>query len=155
MVTHEEKIKLQAIKDIVLAKTGLTQKMAESKTRKRDTVFARHLCFYMMYAYKSTTVSYQDIGNFFGKDYSTVYHSIKVINDLCDIDKKVKNTVDELHQQIQAADLLHRHEVQEYSDYNKDTCAHIREENKRHKKNMDMEVERHKKVVNKLLNKIL
>lgn len=156
MVTEQERIKLQNIKNIVLDKFEFTQEMVEKKTQKHEVVFVRQVCFYMMCHYKSIVVTFQEIGNFIGgKDYSTVYHSRKTIRDLYDTDEDVRDIVDGLHDRIDSSELLRGDEIQEYSDLHKEICTRIIDENEKHKENINKEIERHKNLVNKLLNKML
>lgn len=61
----------------------------KKQTRKREIVYARQLCTYMLK--KRTKLALREIGELFAdQDHSTILHSIKVINDLSDTYEDVR-----------------------------------------------------------------
>lgn len=70
----------------------------KQKTRKRKISFTRQLFFYI--SKQKTKFSHANIGNYLGKDHSTVTHSLRTVNNLIDSDKKIRETVNLLSQRI-------------------------------------------------------
>jgi hypothetical protein len=60
----------------------------KSKSRRQEYVYARHIIRYLLV--HGEHLSPKKIENKFGIDHSNVYHSLKVINDLLETDKKFK-----------------------------------------------------------------
>lgn len=69
------------------------------KVRDRTVVLPRQITMYFCYRY--TKASFGDIGRFVGdKDHATVIHALKVIKNLMDTDKGIKNTILEIEEKI-------------------------------------------------------
>jgi hypothetical protein len=88
MTTHE------TIEAIVCSNESISIQMLRStcKNRSRELVFARQLIFYFMRQY--TDYSLAEIGALYGKSHASVIHSIKVIKNLCDSDRKLHTKFD-------------------------------------------------------------
>jgi chromosomal replication initiation ATPase DnaA len=71
-------------------------------TRKREIVEARQIAMFISYKRKNKSrKSLQSIADVIGeKDHATVLHAVKVINNLCDTDKKFKARVNEIERKV-------------------------------------------------------
>jgi len=79
--------------DLIEKTEGFTHKELISSSRKRELVFTRQLCMY--FAYTKTNASERLIGKYYNnKDHSTINHARKVINNLYDTDKSIKEKID-------------------------------------------------------------
>ncbi len=94
------------IKEVVCKHYGLDPAtITQTKSRKRELVFARQLIMYFMKKY--TKMSLKSIGSEFAgasngkkKDHTTVIHSIRTVNNLMDTDEVVLNEVKQIEIQI-------------------------------------------------------
>lgn len=78
--------------------------LLKENTRKREIVNARQISMYL--AKKYTKNSLKEIGKHFGnKDHSTVIHSIQVVDNLIEVDKKFREDIDELKKRINLSNL--------------------------------------------------
>jgi hypothetical protein len=68
---------------------------SDVKYRGGNVVKSRQLFIVMMVRY--TKESYETIGAYFGKDHSTVSHSIKTVQNLCDTDRKYRELYDSIN----------------------------------------------------------
>jgi chromosomal replication initiator protein len=68
------------------------------KSRRRPIVYRRQILMFLLVYYTRDT--YQEIGNIFNKDHTTVIHSKDLINDLIGIDDKVKGDVEAIKTKI-------------------------------------------------------
>jgi chromosomal replication initiator protein len=76
----------------------------KQNTRKREVVNARQISMYL--AKKYTKNSLKEIGRHFGnKDHSTVIHSIQVVDNLLEVDKKFREDLEELKKRINLSNL--------------------------------------------------
>lgn len=95
--------------------------MVRRKTRVREIVFGRQLCYYFMRKHSNLTL--RNIGAIFNRqqDHSTVLHSVGLIIDLYDTNKKVKELVDKIESLI----VEHKHIVEPdvMPEYSKSTFA--------------------------------
>lgn len=88
------------VEEVVLEDQPFTKEQIISKTRKREVVERRQIWQTMLLEF--TGLSLSDIGSMTGgKDHATVLHSKKTINNLCESDKRVYNTVEFIRNQIQ------------------------------------------------------
>lgn len=85
-IKHDPVVEL--ITDIVFNVTGKSTDDLVVKSREIDLVYPRQLCMYFIK--KHTSFSLKLIGFMYNRDHSTVIHAIKVINNLNDVDKRVK-----------------------------------------------------------------
>lgn len=70
----------------------LSKEFLESKSRKREFVYARQACMYLICKY--TTLTLQRVGFLFNnKDHATVLHGKRTIENLIDSSKKIKNEI--------------------------------------------------------------
>ena len=87
--------KIEEIKNIISESEGLKGNEIDNITRKRDIVESRQIA--MFYARKLTKKSLQQIGKEFGnKDHATVLHACKVVENLCNVNKKFKIKFDKI-----------------------------------------------------------
>ena len=87
--------KIEEIKNIISESEGLKGNEIDNITRKRDIVESRQIA--MFYARKLTQKSLQQIGKEFGnKDHATVLHACKVVENLCNVNKKFKIKFDKI-----------------------------------------------------------
>jgi hypothetical protein len=78
---------------------GLEDDFTHIKTRKREYVYARQICMFLIK--KHTKRSLASIGELFGdKDHATVLHAVKTIFNLAQTSKEIKNEVLELEELI-------------------------------------------------------
>lgn len=81
--------------NMVAERKGLCPKEMITKTRKREIVYARQLCAYLLT--KFTILSLSVIGKRLGgRDHTTVIHCRQLIMDLIDSDPLVTHEVEEL-----------------------------------------------------------
>ena len=59
------------------------------RSRKREFVFPRQL--YMFFLQRHTKITLNDIGRIFERDHATVLHAKRVVNNLIDTDRRIKN----------------------------------------------------------------
>ena len=71
------------------------------KSRKRTIVYPRQLAMYLLGHYSGMTMS--SIGVIFGKDHSTVVHSIATIDDLSQVDNLVAQQIKDIVVKLNAA----------------------------------------------------
>lgn len=76
--------KIAYIKQSVSEYTGIQVPKLESKSRKRELVEARQMAMWLIK--KHCTYSLKTIGESFGRDHTTVIHSINTVNDLIKTD---------------------------------------------------------------------
>ena len=63
-----------------------TRAMAVSKSRKRELSMCRHIAAHLVY--NASEISLKSTATMFGnRDHSTVINSLRVVDDLCDVDK--------------------------------------------------------------------
>lgn len=77
---------------------GISQSIILTKTRKREVVYPRQLAMYFMAYY--TLLSLKQIGEMFGKDHTTVIHSIDAIEGWASNDEKVREQIHQITQKI-------------------------------------------------------
>ncbi len=77
----------------------ISEKKLKSKTRKREIVESRHLCFYFLYKFNSKHYrkTLAQIAEPFCKDHASVLHSIKKVNQFNETDKNFKTHFDFLN----------------------------------------------------------
>jgi hypothetical protein len=82
-------------KETVFVYYEIPVEMCDSKTRKREIVQARQICWWLLKNKPGRTSG--DIGkNIGGKDHASVLHGVKVINNLRDTDKKIYGQTEEI-----------------------------------------------------------
>lgn len=87
--------KLSIIIDAVTKVTGIKHEVMMMKSRQRDIVIARHLCFYYAKIHKAATL--RDVGwEVARRDHSLVLYGWRSICDLKIYDKLIKRLVDDL-----------------------------------------------------------
>ncbi len=97
-------VSVEYIQKTVCEFIGITTELLKENTRKREVVNARQISMYL--AKKYTKNSLKEIGRHFGnKDHSTVIHSIQVVDNLLEVDKKFKEDMDELKKRINLSNL--------------------------------------------------
>lgn len=99
MLSNSRVIKEDRIIEYVIAIVGkfymVDNLYTSIKSRKREYVFARQVAMWLISKYSTATL--EKIGSqFAGKDHATVLHAKKVINNLIDTDRKVKEQIKDL-----------------------------------------------------------
>lgn len=74
---------LPKIEKAVCIWTGIDSTVIHSSYRKREVVFARHLIMY--FCRKKTNLNFEEIGEHFGFDHSTIIHGCRKIAGFLDI----------------------------------------------------------------------
>lgn len=97
-------VSVEYIQKTVCEFIGISTELLKENTRKREVVNARQISMYL--AKKYTKNSLKEIGRHFGnKDHSTVIHSIQVVENLLEVDKKFQEDMDELKKRINLSNL--------------------------------------------------
>jgi chromosomal replication initiator protein len=90
---------VEHICNVVCKYFNIKQEIFQSKTQKREIVFARQIAFY--FARKYTKLSLAKIGEKVGgKDHATVRHGIITVENLMETNKKYFKTVKEIRDKI-------------------------------------------------------
>jgi chromosomal replication initiation ATPase DnaA len=84
---------------LICSKFNLEFEMLVSKSRKRHLVIARQIFYYLM-VFNSNKALRTIALKVERNDHSTVIHGKNVIEDLCFVDKKIKQTVKDLQEEI-------------------------------------------------------
>lgn len=97
-------VSVEYIQKTVCEYIGISTDLLKENTRKREVVNARQISMYL--AKKYTKNSLKEIGRHFGnKDHSTVIHSIQVVDNLLEVDKKFQEDMEELKKRINLSNL--------------------------------------------------
>jgi chromosomal replication initiator protein len=97
-------VSVEYIQKTVCDFVGINSEAIKQNTRKCEVRSARQIAMYL--AKKYTKNSLKEIGKHFGgKDHSTVIHSIKVVENQLEVDKKFKDDIDELKKRIYLSNL--------------------------------------------------
>lgn len=97
-------VSVEYIQKTVCEFIGVAPELLKETTRKREVVNARQISMYL--AKKYTKNSLKEIGRHFGnKDHSTVIHSIQVVDNLLEVDKKFQEDMEELKKRINLSNL--------------------------------------------------
>jgi chromosomal replication initiator protein len=97
-------VSVEYIQKTVCEFVGINADLLKQNTRKREVVNARQISMYL--AKKYTKNSLKEIGRHFGnKDHSTVIHSIQVVDNLLEVDKKFREDLEELKKRINLSNL--------------------------------------------------
>ena len=94
-----KKLTIDYILNFVANYFGITPELIKSKTRISEIVLARHIVMYLSKKLTDSnlkTIGYQ-LGN---KDHSTVIHAMKKVDELMEVDKKVKIDVENLEKKL-------------------------------------------------------
>lgn len=84
---------------LVLRESGFTRTELESKSRKRELTFVRHMAMYFLKKYSDMTL--KEIGKIFGgRDHSSVSHARDTVHDLCFTNPAIKTRVQNLENVI-------------------------------------------------------
>lgn len=78
-VKHEHSDLVCELTKYVAQSHCVTVSEVRSSTRKLKPKTARFICMYMLY--KCTNLTYDTIGNYYGKDHSTVIHAVRKIGE--------------------------------------------------------------------------
>lgn len=80
--------------DCVAADAKIPVKKLMGISRKQAYVLPRHICFFLL---KSLfPISFQEIGDIFGKDHTTIMHGVKRIKDEMKNDKELAAIIERL-----------------------------------------------------------
>lgn len=91
---HNRRVTLKRIIEVVAAEFGLAPALLSSQTRKKNVAEPRHAAMYL--ARQLTDNSLHTIGLAFGRDYSTVIHSIKRVEQMTERDPDLRNQIEKL-----------------------------------------------------------
>lgn len=90
---------VENIRDVVCEYFSLTVEAISTKSRKREVVQARQIAMYL--SKQLTKNSLSSIGLAIGqRDHATVLHACKIVNDLMDIDKNFRLSVNEIQEKL-------------------------------------------------------
>jgi chromosomal replication initiator protein len=78
----------------------LNLKDLQGRSRVRERVFARHIIFYLLR--KHTKMSLKSAGDLFGRDHTTVIHSIDTLNNLMYTEPDVRAEVELIEETVRA-----------------------------------------------------
>lgn len=76
----------------------LTVKEVNSRKRFKELVYARHIIFYLLR--KHTKMSLKSSGELFGRDHTTVIHSVETLNNLMYTEPDVRAEVDLIEEKL-------------------------------------------------------
>ncbi len=91
---QNRRVTIKRIIEVVAAEFGLPPALLSSQTRKKNVAEPRHAAMYL--ARQLTDNSLHTIGLAFGRDYSTVIHSIKRVEQMTDRDPVLRQQIDRL-----------------------------------------------------------
>jgi len=72
----------------------ITVKDIKSTCQKRAIITPRQICMYVLYKYTRSTLDY--IGEYYGKDHTTVLYGTKTISGYLETDKKLGEEIDKI-----------------------------------------------------------
>jgi hypothetical protein len=84
--------------EVVSEYYNMSSRALNQKTRKREIVQGRQICFYLGKNHTNLTLS--ALGKEFGKDHATVKHGIKVVNNLIDTDRQISHDIRVIEAQV-------------------------------------------------------
>ena len=88
-------VNLENVMEAISSVTGVESEEIFGKNRKRQVAAARHMFCYMARKYTNATLG--QAGKFLGRDHTTAINSVKVCNDMLDINDDVfVNTLSEI-----------------------------------------------------------
>ena len=94
-IPRHSQITISQIIDVVIEHFNVKLSDLQSKRRSRSIAYPRQICMYL--ARELTRHSLEEIGGHFGgRDHTTVMHSCRNIDNLCDHDQGVRELVDSL-----------------------------------------------------------
>lgn len=77
-------------------------KELQTKTRKREIVLARQMVMYFLKLINGSSISWEKVGSFYGKDHATAMHASKAVKNLIDTDRNVAARITLYELQIKA-----------------------------------------------------
>lgn len=94
-IPRYSQITISQIIDVVTEHFNVKLSDLQSKRRSRSIAYPRQICMYL--ARELTRHSLEEIGGYFGgRDHTTVMHSCRNIDNLCDHDQMIRELVDSL-----------------------------------------------------------
>ena len=98
-ILAEKQIEPERIRSMVAKKYGIKVVDMDSKKRNAEITLPRQVAMYL--CRETTSLSLEKIGKLFGgRHYATVIHSCEKIEDLCQYDKKLQETIDSLKRDL-------------------------------------------------------
>ena len=95
----ETEVGIDYIQKTVAEYFNLKAEDLKAKTRKKEIVIARQVAMYFSKEY--TNHSLKSIGyHFGGRDHSTVIHAVQTVNDMLDIDARIRQSVSDLKNKL-------------------------------------------------------
>ena len=87
-------VTIEKIIEEVSRTEGVSPEDIKSRKQKANIAHARKMCMYIIR--EATTLTYEQIGNEFGKNYSTVIYNIKEISKAIENDSKFERKVNDI-----------------------------------------------------------
>ena len=85
----------------VCVKSGLSEQLVSSKTRKGEVVRVRQVFYYLIRKYFKNTMSLTLTGSFFKQDHATVLHAVRVVSNLNETDKQFSKWLKEIEEEYE------------------------------------------------------
>jgi len=101
--SSKSKMSQDRIIDIVCEHFNINKGDLVGRRRNKDIVAPRQICIYLMWSQLSVPLI--NIGEFFGRDHTTIIHARDKIMDLVKTDKQMKKTINELVNKIKASSM--------------------------------------------------
>ena len=90
--------KAEKIIDLVCEHWGITIGQIRANTKREEIMYPRQVAMYIMR--ERTNLSRREIGQYFSKDHSTVFHAWQIIGEQYEIYDNVRNDIDEIETKI-------------------------------------------------------
>lgn len=91
---------LRFVEELVTSYFGETVEGMKLRSRKRNKVLCRHVCFYLIR--NNTSLTYREIGERFDRqDHTSVMHGLQSIQNLIDTDEKTRSDIRILEEKIE------------------------------------------------------
>ncbi len=92
--TEVNNVEMQDVLDRTANFYGLTAEVLKSQGRAREVVIPRQVAMYLIR--ELTNHSLPEIGQFFGRDHSTILYSIQKVSELADKDQEISSAIREI-----------------------------------------------------------
>lgn len=99
LISNNFKINPNVVIETISLAYGINYKLVISKQRKKEIVFPRKVCMYVLR--EKLNMSYSEIGKYFSnRDHSTVIDSVNAISKLIENDNELKNFIENIIKRI-------------------------------------------------------
>ena len=85
---------MDRVTEFVSYRYGISTEQCRSYSRKGEIALARKICMYILW--KCTRSTQECIGEYYGKDHSTVNHAVKTVSGYLETDKNLVDEIDEV-----------------------------------------------------------